>query len=250
MDDLLVGAFDGNSAAGVSYVIFGGTQFAATVDFLGDANANTLTGTSAAETFAAGAGDDTLIGNGGADVMHGGAGNDIFVLNASNVTALQSAMGAGGNIGQLARVSGGTGMDTIQVAGGANLDLTLVTNVGAATPEGTSRIDSIEIIDLKSDTAANTLSLQLKDVIDMSGMNVFNSGNTTAVGGTALAASIARHQVAVYGDAFDTVNIGTGWTNTGTVVGYAGHNLVVYNSNTSAAQILIEQAMVSAAHVL
>jgi RTX calcium-binding nonapeptide repeat (4 copies)/FG-GAP-like repeat/FG-GAP repeat len=248
--DLLVGAKDGNSVQGASYVIFGGTQFASTVDFLGDASANTLSGTSTAETFAAGAGNDSLVGNGGADVMYGGAGNDSFVLNASNVTALQNVMGAGGNTTQLARVGGGTGMDTIHVTGGANLDLTLVSNVGAATPEGTSRIDSIEIMDLKSDTAANTLSLQLKDVIDMSGMNVFNSGNTSAVGGTALAASIAKHQVAVYGDALDTVSIGAGWTNTATVVGYAGHNLVVYNSNTSAAQMFIEQTIVNASHVL
>ncbi len=241
----------GSGSPGKTYVIFGGTQHETTLDFLGDTNANTLTGTSAAETFAAGAGNDVLIGNGGADVMNGGAGNDIFVLNASNVTALQSAFGSGGNTAQLARVDGGTGIDTIQLTGGANLNLTLVANQGAATPDKLSRIEGVEVIDLKSDSSANTLTLQLKDVIDMSGMNVFNSSDTTAVSGPGIGATVAKHQLAVFGDASDFVNIGvSGWSNTGTVVSYAGHNLVVYNSNTSAAQLLVEQAMVTASHVL
>jgi len=33
-------------------------------------------------------------------------------------------------------------------------------------------------------------------------------------------------------------------------VNYAGHDLVVYNSNTSAVQLLIDQAMVNANHVV
>ncbi len=251
--DLLVGASwsPNGSGDGRSYVILGGTQFATTVDFLGTSSNDTLTGTRTAETFAAGTGNDTLIGNGGADVMMGGAGNDSFVLNASNITALQNSLGAGGNVGQLARVDGGSGMDTIQVTGGANINFALISNVGASTPEGTSRINSVEIIDLKTDSAANAVTLQLKDVLDMAGMNLFNKGDTTAISGTAPAVSVAKHQVAVFGDAQDTVNIGAaGWTNTGTVVGYGGHNLVVFNNNTSAAQLLIEQAMVTAAHVI
>jgi hypothetical protein len=54
--DLIVGALlsdpAGVSNAGRSYVIFGGQQFATAVDFVGDSSANTLTGTTAAETFA------------------------------------------------------------------------------------------------------------------------------------------------------------------------------------------------------
>jgi hypothetical protein len=126
-----------------------------------------------------------------------------------------------------------------------------VANQGALTPDSLSRISSIEVIDLKTDSAANTLSLQLKDVIDMSEMNVFNSLNTSAVSGPPLGATVTKHQLAVYGDALDSVSIGiSAWTNTGTVLNYAGHSMVVYNNNTSAAQLLVEQAMVTASHVI
>ena len=67
-------------------------------------------------------------------------------------------------------------------------------------------------------------------------MNLFNSGNRSAVSGTALATSIAKHQLAIYGDALNTVNMGVaGWTNSGKLVSYSSHNLVVFDSNTSAA---------------
>ena len=42
----------------------------------GDANANTITGTSAGETLDGGAGDDVLTGNGGDDILIGGLGAD------------------------------------------------------------------------------------------------------------------------------------------------------------------------------
>jgi VCBS repeat-containing protein len=256
-DDLVVGAYSANvgsaTNAGKTYVLFGGTKLGAIVDYVGTTGADTQTGTAAGEYFAAGDGNDTLIGNGGADVMMGGKGNDTFVLNASNVTALQNKFGAGGNVTLLSNVDGGTGVDAIRLTDGVSLDLTLVSNVGGATPDGTSRINSIERIDLATDTGANTIKLKLKDVIDMSGDNVFNSTNTTAVSGTAIGATVAKHQVMITGDASDTANItAADWTQSTTVVGFEGHNYVVFNANNGvAAQLLIDQAMVNASgHVI
>ena len=79
-------------------------------------------------------------------------------------------------------------------------------------------------------------------MLDLSGGNLFNSGTS--------ASATSVKQLAVLGDAQDTLHIGTGWTNSGTLVNYNGHDLVVYNSHTSAAQLLIEQTMVHANHVV
>ena len=110
LDDLIVGADgadpSGKSNAGKSYVIFGKTDTDAidlaklggdskyAINYLGDKNANTLTGTSNDEIFVAGAGDDTLTGNGGMDVFNAGSGKDSILINASNISALEQT-GAG-----------------------------------------------------------------------------------------------------------------------------------------------------------
>jgi hypothetical protein len=131
--------------------------------------------------------------------------------------------------------------------------LTSIKNAGGATPDGLSRIDGVEIIDLATDTAANTLTLTVKDVIDMSAMNLFTTSNTAAVSGTSLGASVTKHQLMITGGSEDYANIGiSNWTLSDTVVTYGGHTYKVYNANSSvAAQLLIDQSIVNnAGHVL
>ena len=56
------------------------------INILGNANANTLTGSNRSDLIIGDSGDDTLIGGAGADKLTGGIGNDrYFVDNASDI---------------------------------------------------------------------------------------------------------------------------------------------------------------------
>ena len=252
--DLIVGAplRDGN--AGSSYVIFGSTSGAfrqTAVDQLGGSAEDSLNGTTAAEVMVGGAGNDTLTGSGGADVLYGGIGNDTFVINASNVTALSSKMGEGGNDSQLARIDGGGGIDTIQLAAGDGtaLDLRVIANQGGSTPGSSSRIESIERIEL-TNGASNTLTLSYQDVLDMTGMNLINSTSKTTLGWSdastgngsyTFAASEGRHQLVIDGDSGDVFN-SFNWSSAGTVQ-HGGSTYTVYNSELGLAQVLVNNAI-------
>ncbi|MCF8169257.1 MAG: hypothetical protein K9J77_11665, partial [Rhodoferax sp.] len=257
--DLIVGGKNSEPAAGSvagrSYVIFGSTTGAfyyTAVDQLGGNGDDSLTGTSGADVLVGGAGNDTLIGRGGADVLYGGAGDDSFVINGTattgNVAALSAAFGAGGNTAQLSRIDGGGGIDTIQLDGALiTLNLTTIANQGGSTPGSSSRLESIERIDLTG-SGNNTLTLALKDVLDMAGINSFNNANgwldgtyNLASGGAGGVAPEARHQLVIDGNAGDAVTT-TGWgASVGTVTN-GGHTYAVYNQG-SYAQLLIDQTI-------
>jgi hypothetical protein len=192
LDDLIIGAYKADPGsevdAGKSYVIFGKTNTDAidltklsgdlryAIDYLGNENANTLTGTSGNEIFVAGAGDDTLIGNGGMDVFNAGAGNDTITINASNITALAQT-----GTGNRARVDGGGNIDTLVLdGGGLTLDLTNISNI---------RIQDIEKIDITG-SGDNDLILNLNNVLDAStSTNILkvlgNSGDSVNASGFA-----------------------------------------------------------------
>jgi hypothetical protein len=131
-------------------------------------------------------------------------------------------------------------------ASGLIFDLTLVANQGGSNPLGGSRLNSIERISLGSDSATNTLKLSLNDVLDMSGMNLFNTGNGwTNSFGSPLSSSVQRHQLVIDGNAHDTVLVsgGSNWTLAGTVTSSISGTSQVYNvwnHNTSSAQMLID----------
>ncbi|MEI7680008.1 MAG: hypothetical protein WCK07_11470, partial [Betaproteobacteria bacterium] len=249
--DLLIGAPAATSAGGVAagrvYAVFGATSGSfkmSAVDQMGGATNDVLSGTTVAETLIGGAGNDTLTGNGGADVLYGGSGDDLIVINPGNLSALAAPYGSGGNTTQLARIDGGGGVDTLKLAGAAmTLDLTTIAQQGAGDPGSRSRIESIERIDLTG-SGNNTLNITAADIIDLAGMNSFNSSN----GWSSLGTTARFHQLVVDGNAGDSVNLtdydadSSLWTYTGTAINNA-HNYVALLHYPSNVELLIDSTV-------
>ena len=104
-----------------------------------------------------------------------------------------------------------------------------------------SRLNSIEHIDMATDAAANTLALELKDVMDMSGMNRFNMQNGwfNQFGGM-IADTVRRHQVLITGSAQDTLDIDLNqWSHGSNVASDGINDYNVWSHNSSAAQLLV-----------
>jgi Ca2+-binding RTX toxin-like protein len=141
-----------------------GTDTATYINAAAGVTVNLATGT--------GTGDEAnlLDGGGGADTLNGGAGDDILVWDAADTD-----------------IDGGTGSDTLRVESG-DVDLTAFGGI----------IVGIEEIDLEADTGANTLTLIVQDVLDISDTDVLT----------------------VLGDSGDSVDAGTGWTDGGIAGGF------------------------------
>jgi hypothetical protein len=153
-----------------------------------------------------------------ATVQSSETGSAWLVNSSVTVSSLADITGAGGNDMQLARVDGGGGFDTIQLSGGASIDLSVVANQGGAGPDGLWRINSIEVIDLMTDSAANTLTLVAQDVVDLAGMNLIHTTTPSANGNTwtsdngKIAGTTPMHQLLVNAGAGDVVNLNGGGT--------------------------------------
>ena len=155
---------DIKNEAGEAIVVFGG-DFLGSVIFAGTNGADTLTGTSAAETFVGGQGNDVMIGNGGADAFQGGEGNDRLVISDL----------------AFRNIDGGHGTDTLALNGaGINFDLTSVLP---------ARMESIERFDITG-SGNNSLTLDYRDIFEFSGgsddsFSFAASNNTFVIDGNA-----------------------------------------------------------------
>ncbi len=213
-----------------TYVVYGkATSQGSVFDELGDAQNNTFADAGESRSMAGGAGDDVFKLD-AASVAYGGAGNDVFILGAGMIEALANPLGLGGNLGKLSRIEGGTGKDTIQLAGSATLDLTAISNQAASQNFGGSRIDGVDVIDLNTQ-GENTLKLVLRDLIDMANANTFEA--------------TGRKQLMVKGSAGDTVQlmdtnaVGV-WTKAANTVTLDGAQYHVLNHNTAAATLYVQ----------
>ena len=248
--DLIVGARYSDPTAGTdagrSYVIFGGSRFVSGAMATG-------TGTSASELVIGTSGADTLTGNGGTDRFSAGAGNDTIVLTSSDLTNLASTTASA----LVSTVDGGEGYDTLRLTGGASLNLSGISNASAVNNDGSSRINSIERIDMATDTAANTLTLTVEDVHDTSPlMNQIRLGGSTStnndgrvwtnVSGTALSATTSFHQLVVDGTASDTLVLkpDAGFWGLKGVVSNGSAQYNVYQNSLTQSQVIVAQGVV------
>jgi hypothetical protein len=228
------------SGAGIVRIVYGGVEklesmtFDSAGDHIGTTGADTLAGDSTNNQIVAGDGADTITGAGGADVLYGGRGDDLIVINADNVAKL--GLNTGNNSEAIARVDGGSGIDTLRLDGASiTLDLSAISSAA---------IQGMEKVDLTG-TGNNILKLSLQDMLqNFDNSNVFNSSNT---GG--LAALVSKNQLMVDGDVGDKVILTdlANWTVSGTNATANGHTYVVYNHNTSAQQLLVDQLVLLAA---
>ena len=146
-----------------------------------------------------GPGNDLLIGSTG-DTLIGGDGDDLFQV--PDLT--------------FAQLSGGAGTDTLQFTGaGSSFNLTQL---------GQGQVGGIERIDLSSVGNA-TLTIDVDAVLSLTdGVNALTN---------------AANSLVIAGDAGDTVDVGDGWSETGTAT-IDGESYAVYQSD-SGAQVAIDQ---------
>ena len=165
------GGFSGKGNAGANTITGGGAN-----DTLeGGGGNDALFGLGGGDKLNGGTGDDTLDGGAGADKLIGGLGNDTFVFDAADI------------VGSSTAVDGDGGFDAFRVTGAATIDTT-----GA-------RIADIEaVVVSQSDTAAQTVIVNLDEIATQSRNGANGDANVF---------------LALLGGGADTLDFtGSGWT--------------------------------------
>ncbi len=132
-DDLIIGAEqgdDGGDNAGEAYVIYGGTHLGEVVS-----HSQIRTGVADESVLLGGAGHDRLAAHADTEALYGGAGDDTLALADASFR----------------RANGGSGVDTLELGSGVELDLT--------DPAVRGRLRGVEVLSLTDTTAAVTLDL-------------------------------------------------------------------------------------------
>jgi hypothetical protein len=117
---------------------------------------------------------------------------------------------------------------------GQPLDLTSV---------DTSRLHGVNVIDMLSNSTADSLTIALQQVLEMGSVNVVNHSTAGLSGGSyQFGATESRHQLMVSGDASDSIIVSGGFVDSGLSAVISGHIYEVYNHGSDA-QLMVEQAM-------
>jgi hypothetical protein len=145
----------GSSAAGSSYIIFGG-NFTHSITQMGTAGNDIITATSNDEVIYAGAGNDVVTVLGGSNFIDGGAGADSIIGAAGADTIVFDAHDT--------IVNGGAGTDTLWFKADSTV----------ADLRGTSVYTGMDVINLRAITSlyGNEVKLDAATVLSMSDANV------------------------------------------------------------------------------
>jgi hypothetical protein len=198
IDDLFINAANAN--------MFGRNDSGEGVFVYGAVGRGGLTrmGTTGGNNLNGGSLNDTINGQGGADRLLGFAGNDTLIIGDANFI----------------RVDGGTGTDTLRLAGPGGFSLNLSTLV-------TGAIKDIEQIDLVvGGSLNNTLTVTKQSLLDLSStsdlLKVFgDSGDTVNAGGFTAGSILTDNNITynVYTNGSATL-----WVQQGVIVNTAGPN--------------------------